>query len=98
LARQNFFIIFYSRSQWSKGSCKNFVLILNVNLLQIQVLVTGSLHLIGGILNLVDPDLWKREKSEQEISEETKVIQTYNQIHAGHSRSEKSHVKKLKTS
>ena len=66
--------------------------------MQIQILVTGSLHLIGGILNLVDPELWKRKKSEQEISEETKVIQTYNQIQAGHCRLENSQVKKSKTS
>ena len=48
--------------------------------LQVQVLVTGSLHLIGGILNLIEPDLWKRKKSAQQISEERKVIQTYNEI------------------
>ena len=67
-------------------------------MLQIQILVTGSLHLIGGILNLIDPDLWKRTKSEEEISEETKVIQTYNQIQAGHCRSENSRVQKSETS
>jgi hypothetical protein len=48
--------------------------------LQVQILVTGSLHLIGGILNLIDPDLWKHKKSDQEILEENNLVQSYNEM------------------
>jgi hypothetical protein len=36
--------------------------------------------LIGGILNLIDPDLWKRKKSDQEISEEKKLVQSFTEM------------------
>ena len=44
------------------------------------MLVTGSLHLIGGILNLIEPDLWKRKRSEEEICQERKLVESYNEI------------------
>jgi len=40
-------------------------------------LVTGSLHLIGSVLNQIEPDLWSRMPTEQEKAEREKIIKIY---------------------
>ena len=41
----------------------------------VQILVTGSIHLVGGVLQIVDPNIFDRSENEeiQQISEEYHV-------------------------
>ena len=45
----------------------------------VQVLVTGSIHLVGGVLKILDPDIFNRTDDEKEemISEEYEKLDTY---------------------
>ena len=51
-----------------------------------HVYVTGSLHLVGGVLSFIQPDCY--ELSEQELSEELKITETYKELHRKSSRQE----------
>ena len=45
----------------------------------VQVLVTGSIHLVGGVLQILDPDLFNRTDHEKDdiISKEYETLDTY---------------------
>ena len=45
---------------------------------QIQVLVTGSTHLVGGVLEIICPDVFFQ--SELEIKEEQRIVQEYESL------------------
>lgn len=52
----------------------------------VQTLVTGSLYLIGAVLNIVEPDLWRKQKS----AETKRISEFYQSLAEQNSNSERT--------
>ena len=50
------------------------------NFCQVQVLVTGSLHLVGAVINQVDPTMWDTSSTEKFTSEKEEVTRLYDSL------------------
>jgi len=50
------------------------------NARQVQVLVTGSLHLVGGVINIINPNIWSDVSSDELAAKKSEMIKLYDRL------------------